>query len=82
MYATRLGAWYNSISDLAGDVESAIGITRSAANGAQVVTSNVANLTSARVNVSTIALTVAGGGLLYLLLKKKRHTNPRGRRRR
>lgn len=75
-------AWYNSLTDLGGDLSSLVGGARSATNAASVLSSNISNINQPRVNVSTLLYAAAGGGLLWFLVRKGHRRNPRGARRR
>lgn len=75
-------AWYNSLSDLEGDVGSILGGARQATNAAAVLNSNLSNITQPRINVSTLLYAgLAVGGAYLLLRRRSPRRNPRGRRR-
>jgi LPXTG-motif cell wall-anchored protein len=75
-----MGAWYNSLNDLWGDVRSGADwlsrggrTAQMVAQGAQNATGNLSNLTSWRIDGFTV---VAGaaivGGLAYVLTRRRR----------
>lgn len=76
----QMGAWYNSWSDLWGDVQGIAGwVSGSARNvqqgaqGAQNAAGNLQNLTTQRVNVSTAILgAVAVGVVVYAVQRRGR----------